>query len=156
MSDLAISWNLVMHACSSNTWYRNDSLRAVWIIILEPLRNKLISDVNSYPMSQYLWAILEACLYVAGHPFYVTVDCRQHWAAISLIAYSSKSSATEGNVINMQTEGNFISLLDTGKLHRIFKVALCCQACTWLWHHTAVDREAFTEDEEVWQLNSWG
>ena len=44
----------MMPACSSYKPYRNDSLRAGGMMILELFRNKLLSDISSSLMFQYL------------------------------------------------------------------------------------------------------
>ena len=73
MSDLAMNWHLGMPLYSSCKLCRNDSLKVVGMMILESFRSKLLSDVSSLLISQYLWIILGACVCEAGHPLCVSL-----------------------------------------------------------------------------------
>ena len=72
-SKKAVSWHLLMLACSSCMSCRKESLRAVGITIWEPFKSKPSSEVSSLHMSQYLCVILGACLHVTEHLMWVSL-----------------------------------------------------------------------------------
>ena len=63
----------VMLACSSCRLCRNDSVSIVVMMILGPLWSKPLSNFSSSLMLQYLLAVLDACLHVAGHALCLSV-----------------------------------------------------------------------------------
>ena len=102
MSDLAMSWHLVITACSLYMLCRNDSLRTSKLMILEPFRTNLLSVIKLSLISQYLWVTLGACLHVAA--IHCAWACRL-WAAPaadSLLTYLDQTGVTEGNVNHTQ------------------------------------------------------
>ena len=48
-------------------FYRNKCLKAVGMTILQPFKNKLLSEISSSLIFQYLCAFLGVCLHVEGH-----------------------------------------------------------------------------------------
>ena len=50
-----------------------ESLRAVGMITLQLFKRKTLSEVSSSLISKYQCAILDACLYEAGHPLGVSL-----------------------------------------------------------------------------------
>ena len=59
---------------------------------LEPLRQKLLSNVSSSVMSQYLWVTLGACLHGAGNPLCASLQ------TVDSIAQLPVSLCTQANL----------------------------------------------------------
>ena len=66
ISDLAMSWHLVMPSCSPCNSYRNDSLRAVKMTVLEHFRSTPLFGVSSSLILAFV-VYYGYCLCVAGH-----------------------------------------------------------------------------------------
>ena len=85
------------------------------------------------------------------------VDHRHHQAVLSLHTYSSHAGVTEGNVIHIQIEGNFIFLSDAGESGKGIKEL---HFAAWLVSDYGtihiVDRVAFIEDKRLQQLHFSG
>ena len=93
---MALSWHLVMPACSSCRLCRNESQTADGMTILELLKSKLLSDVSSPLISQYLLVIMGTCVCVLCQtiPFCVclcTVD-NTGWVSVSFCTGDSHVS----------------------------------------------------------------
>ena len=97
-------------------------------MIPEPCRSKPLSVVSLSLISKYLWAILGTCLCVAGHPLvHEPVDSGQHKGDLGFLMYLDQPGVAGDNMIDMQIEGNFISLPHTGEPRQ----------CVWELHFTA-------------------
>ena len=100
-----VNWHLVMSAHSLGRLCRNDSLEA--------LRSKWLSNVSSSIISQYFWAIQDACLWGLAYPWVFRQKTTPE--SSQSLTYLGQPGVAEGNLIHTQIEGNFFSLLHAGE-----------------------------------------